>query len=398
VKPFNHHPGRETPTPENEYRSDDCLWLFNTIPAFVRETGRVDFYDKTLPYADKGEATVLGHLRRAIEFNLERSGVHGLPCGLSADWNDCLQLGAKGESIFVAFQVRYALKTYIDICERLNRPDEISWATCHLKTLDENLRKHAWDGKWFLRGYREDGLTFGSHQNDEGRVFLSPQSWAVLSGHVKGAQSEQIMKTALEQLETEYGLMICDPPYEHADVSVMKAVLFNKGMKENGSIFCHIQGWAIIAETMLGWGTRAFQHFRAFMPAAYNEKAEVREIEPYVYCQFINSPQSPRSGAARLPWLSGSAAWSYFTATQYILGIRPEIEGLVIDPCIPSNWKSFKISRRFRGKTLKIEVVNPTDVEKGVKEITMNGTRIDGILISFDLMQDENDVRVVMGK
>jgi cellobiose phosphorylase len=398
VKQFNHNPGKEIPPKESEYRSDDCLWLFNTIPAYVRETGRVQFYEKVLPYADGGEDTVLGHMRRAIEFSLKRSGVHGLPCGLSADWNDCIQLGPKGESVFVAFQLRFALMTYIEICESLNKKEEAAWAGGHLKTLDANLRKHAWDGRWFLRGFREDGLTFGSNKNDEGQIFLSPQSWAVFSGHASREQSETLMRIVHEKLETEFGLMICDPPYENTDVSVMKAALFNKGMKENGSIFCHIQGWAIIAETMLGWGDSAYRLFRATMPAAYNSKAEIREIEPYVYCQFTNSPRSPRSGASRLPWLSGSAAWSYFTAAQYILGIRPEIEGLRIDPCIPSSWKSFKVERRFRGKTLRIEVFNPDGVEKGVREITFNGKPIVGNVILSDHLQEVNDIRVIMGR
>ena len=398
VKQFNHHPGLENPPREGEYRSDDCLWLFNTIPAYVRETGCVDFYDKVLPYADRGEDKVLGHMRRAIEFSLDRSGSHGLPCGLAADWNDCIQLGPRGESVFVAFQLRFALKTYMEICEHLGRKDESAWAQGHLETLDANLETHAWDGQWFLRGYREDGFTFGSQQNDEGQIFLSPQSWAVLSGHASRERSEAVMRIAQEKLETEYGMMICDPPYENTDVSVMKAALFNKGMKENGSIFCHIQGWAVIAETLLGHGNRAYRLFRATLPAAYNKKAEIRGVEPYVYNQFINSPRSPRCGAARLPWLSGSAAWSTFTAAQYILGIRPEIEGLRIDPCIPSDWKSFKVERHFRGKLLRIEVSNPDGIENGVREVRLNGERVAGNVVPSERMRDVNDVRVVMGR
>jgi N,N'-diacetylchitobiose phosphorylase len=397
VRQYSHRPGKEKAPLENEYRSDDCLWLFNSVPAYVKETGRMDFYSKILPFSDMGEATVLGHLRRAIEFSLERSGAHGLPCGLAADWNDCIQLGPKGESVFVAFQLRFAINAYIGICDLLKDESEAAWAAGHLKTLDANLKRHAWDGRWFLRGFREDGLTFGSHQSEEGQIFLSPQSWAVISGHSSGEQSEELMRVVQERLETEYGLMICDPPYEKTDISVMKAALFNKGMKENGSIFCHIQGWAIMAETMLGHGNRAHRLFRSTMPAAYNGKADLREIEPYVYCQFTNSPHSPRRGASRLPWLSGSAAWSYFSAAQYILGIRPEIEGLRIDPCIPSGWKSFTVVRRFRGRTLKIEVLNPDGVEKGVREILLNGKRIDGNVILSEHMRECNDVRVKMG-
>jgi len=397
VKPFDHHPGKEEPPAEEEYRSDDCMWLFNTIPAFVKETGNIDFYRKILPYADKGTDTVLGHMKQAINFSLERSGAHGLPCGLSADWNDCLQLGQKGESVFVALQLRYALVVYIEVSELLNKPDEVKWANEQLKKLDNNIEKHAWDGDWYLRAFREDGLKFGSKENDEGTFWLSPQSWSILSGHADKNRADKIMDKVAEKLATDYGLMICDPPYEKTDLNVIKATLFNKGMKENGAIFCHIQGWAIIAETMLGNGNRAYKYFRAFMPAAYNSKAEIREIEPYVYCQFTHSKYSPRYGASRLPWLSGSATWSYYTATQYILGIRPEYNGLTIDPCVPSDWKQFEVNRRFRNKDFHIIIKNTSGIQKGVKRILINGSEIKGTLIPLDKMNGRNEVEVEMG-
>ncbi len=183
IQQFSHRPGHEMAPAENEYRSDDCMWLFNTIPAYVKETGDLAFYDKVLPYADQGQATVLGHMRRAIEFNLEHSGAHGLPCGLHADWNDCIRLGSGGETVFVAFQLRYALAVYMEICQLLGNADETNWAEQQLASLDKNLAEHAWDGQWYLRAIRADGLTFGSDSNPEGKIFLSPQSWSVLSGH-----------------------------------------------------------------------------------------------------------------------------------------------------------------------------------------------------------------------
>lgn len=397
VKPFAHKPGQENPPKEEEYRSDDCLWLFNTIPAYVKETGDIAFYEKVLPYADNGAATVLGHLRRAIEFTLERRGVHGLPCGLSADWNDCLSLGHHGESVFVAFQLRYALKTYIEICELLNKSEEMHWARKHLETLDQNIQHHAWDGAWFLRAYRHDGMKIGSRENDEGCLWLNPQSWSVLSGFATPEQATTVMTAVNERLATDFGLVIVDPPYAKTDHRVVKASLFNKGMKENGSIFSHTQGWAIIAETMLGNGDRASRYYRAVMPAAYNSKAEIRQIEPYVNCQFTHSPHSPRCGASRLPWLSGSAAWSYYTATQYLLGIQPEYHGLRIDPCIPSSWQEFSVTRRFRNKTFIIQVHNKSGVQKGVKKITMNGQELSGNLIPLERMHDNNKILVEMG-
>ncbi len=397
VKPFAHKPGSEKLPSEKEYRSDDGMWLFNTIPAYVKETGDMPFYDRVLPYADKGEDTVVGHLRRAIQFNLDRSGAHGFPCGLSADWNDCLQLGHDGETLFVAFQLRYALRTYIEICSMLKKPDEVNWATKHLQTLDINLEKHAWDGEWYLRAFRADGLKFGSKENDEASIFLEPQPWAVYSGHLSNDRAAKLMDVVEKRLLTDYGFMICDPPVEKTDPKVIKAVLFNKGMKENGSIFCHTQGWAIIAETMLGRGDKAYDHYRRFMPSAYNTKAEVRSIEPYVYCQFTNSKYNPRYGSSRLPWLSGSAAWAYFTATQHILGIQPDYTGLRIDPCLPSKWKEVKITRRFRNKDFNILIKNESGVQKGIKKITINGKEIQGNCIPLELMKDKNEVVAMMG-
>jgi len=397
VKQFAHKPGAETPPRESEYRSDDSLWLFDAVPAYVKETGDLAFFRKTLPFADKGEATVLGHLKRAIQFNLERSGAHGLPCGLSADWNDCIRLGAKGESVMVAFQLRAALQTYAEICALLGETAEQAWTGTRLEAFDRTLAQETWDGAWYLRGLGEDGFKFGSSENKEGRIFLNTQSWAVLSGHAAPERAVAAMDAVARHLATENGLMLCAPPFVETDMRVMRAVLFNPGMKENGSIFSHTQFWAVMAETLLGHGERAWQYFRATLPAAWNARAEIREIEPYVYCQFTHAPESPRSGASRVPWLSGSASWSTFAATRYILGIRPDWNGLVIDPCIPRSWPGFGVTRRFRGKTLHIEVRNPHGVEKGVVRLILNGETLPGNLIPAAKLAAGNDVVAEMG-
>ena len=397
VRQFAHHPGQEAAPREDEYRSDDCLWLFNAIPAYVKETGELSFYRKVLPYADKGAATILGHMRRAIEFNLQRSGAHGLPCGLSADWNDCIRLGEHGETVFVAFQLRYALSVYLEITQLLSELVEAKWAAAELSKLDRRLEEDAWDGEWYLRAYRADGFKFGSQESAEGKIFLNPQSWAVLSGHANPERAALAMQSAGERLATEYGLMICDPPYIETDFHVMRAALFNAGLKENGAIFTHTQGWAVMAEAMLGHGDRAYKYFRNYLPAAYNSRAEVREIEPYVYCQFTHSKYSPRFGASRVPWLSGSATWSFCAATQFILGIQPEYGGLTIDPCIPSAWNGFKVTRVFRGKLVSIEVSNPSGVQKGVKKLTLNGKELTGSFIPAEALLAENQVEVQMG-
>jgi N,N'-diacetylchitobiose phosphorylase len=396
VKPFSHKPGEIKAPEETDYRSDDCLWLFNTIPAYVKETGNTDFYNKILPYADKGADTIAGHLKKAIEFSLQRMGAHGLPCGLSADWNDCLMLGQKGESVFVAFQLRLALDTYIEICELMNLYDEKKWAVKQLDILDFNIEKYAWDGNWYLRAYKDDGLKYGTQADEEGSLWLNPQSWAVYSRHAKGERALAVMKHVNRRLFTEYGLMLCDPPYEKAELRVIKATLFNKGTKENGSIFNHSQGWAIIAEAMNGSGNTAYSYYRAYMPAAMNKKAEIREIEPYVYCQSTHSRYSPRYGASRLPWLSGAATWAYYAATQYILGIQTDYKGLKIDPCIPAEWDKFNVTRRFRSKVLDIEVINESHKEKGVSKLILNDEELEGNFMPFGKMLEYNTVKVIM--
>ena len=391
-----HNPGNEPAPTESKYRSDDCLWLFNTIPAYVNESGDIDFYAKVLPYADKGSDTVLGHLKRTIEFNLNRSGNHGLPCGLLADWNDCLKFGHDGETTFVAMQLRFALKTYMEICQLLENKTEEAWAQPLLEKLDKNIQKYAWDGEWFLRGYRADGFKFGSKESDEGQIFMNPQVWAVISGAATEEQKVLSLQKMNERLSTDYGVMLCDPPYTETDYNIVRAALFNTGMKENGGIFMHTQGWGVIAEAMCGNGNQAYQYFRNYMPSAYNTRAEIRQIEPYVYCQSTHSKYNPRFGNSRVPWLSGSATWSFVAATQYILGLQPVIEGLKIDPCIPSKWEKFEVTRKFREKIVNISVLNPNGVEKGVKKLIVNGKHITGNIVHFETMEDINEVIAIM--
>ncbi len=377
VKPFAHRPGQEPPPDPEEYRADDCLWLFNTVPAYVKETGDLAFYSRVLPFADRGEATVAGHLRRAIEFNVERSGPHGLPCGLSADWNDTLKLGYRGESVFVAFQLRYALATYLEIAGLLGTPAEADWARARLVALDAALESCCWDGEWYVRAFREDGSVIGTRRDPEGSIFLNPQSWAVLSGAATGERARRAMDSVNERLATPYGVMLCDPPFVETDVAVVRAVLFNPGMKENGAIFCHPQGWAVIAESLLRRGGRAWEYYRAYMPAAYNTRAEIRQVEPYVHCQSTHGRASPRFGSSRLPWLTGTAAWSYFAATQHLLGVRPDYAGLRLDPVVPAAWDGFTVRRRFRGAEYHIAVENPRHVESGVRVIEVDGVAVE---------------------
>ncbi len=388
VRAWSHQPGHMKPTPAHEYRSDDCLWFFNAIPAYVAESGDTAFYDEEVPYADAGVATVMGHLRRALEFNLERTGANGLPCGLLADWNDCLKLEYHGESIFVAFQVRLGLEVYARLTRQRGELGEAEWAEREQKALDEKIQRVCWDGEWFRWAIAEDGTVFGTKDYPEGQVYLNTQVWAVLSGAATEAQRDKALDAVRSRLATEWGVALCAPPFEKTPVEVMRAVLFNPGNKENGGIFSHTQSWAVLAEIARGDGDQAWAYYCSFMPAAQNDQADVREIEPFVHCQSTHSTFSPKCGKSRVPWLSGTASWSHYTATNFILGIQPEADGLRIDPCIPSAWDGFKVTRRLRGKTIHIEVRNPSHCCSGVESLKVNGQAIEGNVVPESLLQD----------
>lgn len=381
-----------------EFRSDDCQWFFNAVPCFVAETGKFDFYNRIVPYADQGEATVYGHLKQALLFNLERMGADGLPCGLLADWNDCLKLGYHGESLFVAFQLRLGLTTYADISERLNKSEEAAWALSEREKLDANIQKKCWDGKWFVWAIAEDGTVYGTHSIDEGQIYFNTQVWSVLSGAATPEQQKLCLESVKEKLATPYGLMLCAPPFVHADREIMSSVVFLPGIKENAGIFNHTQGWGVIAEIMNGNGDRAYEYCKAALPAAYNDKAEVRQSEPYVIGQTTYSTYSKRPGNTRVSWLSGAATWNYYSITQYMLGIRPQYDGLLIDPCVKHDWDSFSVERRWRNMNISIEVKNPSRVCRGIESLEVDGKKLDSVLVPVDLLHDGSRIIAVMGK
>ncbi len=390
--------GKQKMIDDGEFRSDDCQWFSNAVPCYVAETGNFDFYNKVIPYADKGEATVYGHLKQALLFNLERMGANGLPCGLLADWNDCLKLGYHGESLFVAFQLRLGLTTYADISKRLGKDDEAAWALSERDKLDANIQKKCWDGKWFIWAIKEDGTVYGTKTVEEGQVYFNTQVWSVLSGAATPDQMKACLETVKERLATPYGLMLCAPPFVKADRSIMTSVVYPAGIKENAGIFNHTQGWGVIAEIMRGNGDQAYAYLKAALPAAYNTKAEVRQSEPYVIGQTTYSTFSPRAGNTRVSWLSGAATWNYYSITQYMLGIRPQYDGLLIDPCIKHDWDGFKVERRFRNMNLHIEIKNPEHVCKGIEYIEVDGKRIDSTVIPVSSLKDGCKITAYMGK
>ncbi len=267
----------------------------------------------------------------------------------------------------------------------MDQPEESVWALGEIEKLDKSIQACAWDGDWFIWAIGEDGTVYGTKEYEEGQVYLNTQVWSVISGAATPEQARCSMQTVKERLATPYGLMLSAPPFVKMPIDVMRAVVFNSGIKENAGIFNHTQGWGVMAECLLGNGDRAYEYYRAAMPAAYNTRAELRQSEPYVQGQTTYSTFSPRPGNTRTSWLTGAAAWSYFSATQYILGLRPELNGLRLDPCIPSTWSGFTATRRFRSKSYQIVVHNPDGVCSGIARMTVDGKSIPGNLIPLDL-------------
>ena len=406
---FDHNAGHENAPEEDNpnsdyaketghpsYRADDALWLFPTIFKYIGESGNTAFLDEVIPYSNGGEDTVYNHLKRAIDFSMKHLGDHDMPAGLHADWNDCLRMGKKGESTFVAFQLYYAMTVLKGYAKDKNDTEYIKYLDNVQGKLAASLEK-CWDEDRFIRGIREDGVVVGAKKDPEANMWLNPQSWSVISGFASKEQAEKAMDSVHEILNTPYGVKLLEPPYvkNYFDGALMH--IFNPDTKENGGIFSQSQGWAILAESMLGHGNRAFEYFMESSPAAMNDKAEIRVIEPYAHGQFTESTRSPFEGRSHVHWLTGTASTVMVGCVEGILGMRPNAEGLVVDPAIPAEWASYTVEKTFRGKRLSMTFNNPHHAESGVTSIVLNGEKLDGNLIPASKLKDENEVVVTIG-
>jgi N,N'-diacetylchitobiose phosphorylase len=375
--------------------SDDVLWLVVSVCEYVMETGDVALFEELLPYADEGEATVYEHLKRTLDFSAEQVGPTGICKGLRADWNDCLNLGG-GESAMVSFLHHWALLAFVAAARFLGRDADAEKYMAIAERVRTACEKELWDGEWYLRGITATGLKIGSHESEEGQVFIESNTWAVVSDAAGPERARQCMDAVDEHLYSEYGLHLLWPAFSkpNDDIGFMGRVY--KGIKENGAIFSHPNPWAIIAECKLGRGSRAMKFYDSLLPYNQNDKIEIREAEPYSYCQFVMGQDHTAFGRARHPWLTGSGGWNYTAVTRWILGVRLSFEGLIVDPCIPCDWKEFQVVRQWRGATFEITVANPAGVEKGVRSTTLNGQPVEQP-IPPQPAGSVNQVAVVMG-
>lgn len=402
---FTHNAGHED-TPDDvsyvqatghpAYRADDALWLFPTVYKYIAETGDKEFIDEVILYANGGEGSVYDHLKRAINFSMERRGEHFMPAGLHADWNDCLRLGKKGESSFVALQLYYAMSILRDFAKAKEDVKYIEYLDRVQKELYDTIQKNCWEEDRFIRGFKEDGQVIGSKKDPEASMWLNPQSWSVISGLATKEQAEKALDSVYRELNTKYGARVMAPSYRDHAFDGALALLFNPSTKENGGIFSQPQGWIILAEALMGHGNRAFEYFEETSPASQNDNADVRVLEPYVHGQFTESVDSPYEGRSHVHWLTGTASTVMVGCVEGIMGMRPDLEGLRIAPSIPSDWKEFKISKKFRGKQLNIQVKNESGVESGYKECYLNGKKLSENYVLESELLEENEILLVM--
>ena len=375
--------------------SDDALWLVASITEYVKETGAFDFLDEVVTYADGGQGTVYEHMTRILDFSHRQVGENGVCKGLRADWNDCLNLGG-GESAMVSFLHYWAIQNFLEIAVYKDCQEDIAKYTAMAEEVKKVCDSELWDEEWFIRGITKKGKKIGTSKDKEGKVHLESNAWAVLSGAASREKGIKAMDSVEKYLYTPYGIMLNAPAYTVPDDDIGFVTRVYPGLKENGSIFSHPNPWAWAAECKLGRGDKAMKYYDALCPYYQNDKIEIREAEPYSYCQFIMGKDHTGYGRARHPFMTGSGGWSYFSVTRYILGIRPQFDHLEIDPCIPADWKGYKAQRVWRNAVFHIEVENPDGIMKGVREIWLDGSRVEQIPVMEE--NTEHDVKIIMGR
>ena len=393
------------------FNDDPCWLIFGTV-AYIKETGDFSILDEMVPFDNKPgtEVKLFDHLKISMDHVINNLGPHGLPLIGRADWNDCLNLncfswdpnesfqttenqskGSKAESLMIAGLFVVTGKDYVELCRRLGKPHEADRMETAVKAMENAVKVHGWDGEWFLRAYDFYGEKIGSNENDEGKIFIESQGWCTMAGiGLKEGLCDKALDSVKERMECEHGIVLNNPAYTTYHVEMGEISSYPEGYKENAGIFCHNNPWVIIGEAVDGRGDDAWNHYKKILPSYVEEKYQtLHKVEPYVNCQMVAGKDSARPGEGKNSWLTGTASWMWYTISEYILGIKPSYDGLLIDPCLPSKAKTFEVNRKFRGGEFHITVNNPEGNQKGVKSITVDGNTINGNIIPAELGKHE---------
>lgn len=399
------------------FNDDPCWLIFGTV-AYIKETGDFSILDEMVPFDNQpgSEVTLFEHLKVSMNHVLNNLGPHGLPLIGRADWNDCLNLncfswdpnesfqttenkseGSKAESLMIAGLFVVTGKDYVELCRHLGKHEEAERMAQAVSDMEEAVKKHGWDGNWFLRAYDFFGNKIGSHENEEGKIFIESQGWCTMAGiGLEDGFVDKALDSVKERMECEHGIVLNNPAYTTYHVEMGELSSYPEGYKENAGIFCHNNPWVIIGETVAGRGDDAWSHYTKILPSYVEEKHQtLHKVEPYVNCQMVAGKDAARPGEGKNSWLTGTAAWMWYTVSEFILGIKPSYDGLTIDPCLPTSAKEYEVCRKFRGAEYIIKVKNPKGVNKGVRSLFLDGQRMEGNTVPFS--KGRHTVEVVMG-
>jgi len=399
--------------------NDDPLWLILGTVSYIKETGDFSILDEMVPF-DNDESlaqSLFDHLTVSFNHVVNNLGPHGLPLIGRADWNDCLNLncfsndpnesfqttenkteGSKAESVMIAGLFVVYGQEYVALCKRTDRVEEALRAQSYVDSMVETVKKYAWDGDWFLRAFDFYGNKIGSRENEEGKIFIESNGWCTMAGIGKEeGLCERALESVKDRLDCEYGIVLNNPAFTKYYIEYGEISSYPAGYKENAGIFCHNNPWIMIGETIIGRGKQAWEYYRKICPSYLEEISDLHKTEPYVYAQMVAGKDAFKPGEAKNSWLTGTASWNFYAISQYILGIRPDYDGLLIDPCIPDDWKGFTVTRKFRGAYYTISIENPYGVSKGIEKVFVNGVESNLNLIPVFEQGTKNFVRIIMG-
>ncbi|SHL23124.1 cellobiose phosphorylase [Anaerocolumna jejuensis DSM 15929] len=398
--------------------NDDPLWLILAVVAYVKETGDYSILKVSTPFDnDESKAAPLAeHLKRSFDHVINNLGPHGLPLIGRADWNDCLNLncfsmepgesfqtstskdGRVAESVMIAGMFVYIGKEYAELMKKSGSVEESIRAEKEISRMEKAVMEHGYDGEWFLRAYDDFGKKVGSKECEEGKIFIESQGLCIMGGlGLSDGKAIQALDAVEERLGTKYGLVLNNPAFTKYYVEYGEISTYPAGYKENAGIFCHNNAWIMCAEAVAGRGDKAFDYYTRIAPAYTEEYSEIHRMEPYVYSQMVAGKDAKRFGEAKNSWLTGTASWNFVAITQYILGIKPDYDGILVDPAIPKAWDTYQVTRRFRGDTYKITVKNPEHVSKGVKSLLVDGKEAASAVIPYAGDGKVHEVTVTMG-
>jgi cellobiose phosphorylase len=380
--------------------NDDPLWLILSVSAYLKETGDFKILKEKAGYADvkNSKATLMDHLILSLQYTLNNLGPHKLPLIGHADWNDCLNLNCFSTTPGESFQLAGHIKNdrvaesvmiaglFCKACEEmasilfaLKKKDKAKNYLKDAEKMRKTVSRHGWDGEWFIRAYDSYGKKLGSKKNDEGKIFIESQGWCILGGTgSENGYAEKALNSVKKYLATPNGIMLQQPAFKKYYLHLGEISSYPPGYKENAGIFTHNNTWIQIAETLIGRGDQAMEYYKSICPSAKEEQIDIYRCEPYVYSQMTAGSDAPTPGEGKNSWLTGTVAWSFVALTQYILGIKPDLNGLIIDPCIPTSWEKFSIKRKYRNSVYNITISNPKRISKGVKKIYIDGKTAEG--------------------